>query len=280
MKILVPTDFSVFADAALDAAILFAQKLNGELHLYHSANIPDDWEDLKADIRYQDAENKEVAIKVRNKFEKLKQKVEAEGVKCAYHYTGGKFIENITEITDKIDFDLIIMGSHGASGNQEWIIGSNTQKVVRLLHKNVLVLKDSLRNLSFTDVLFVTGLEPEDKQAFWKFLKFMEPFNVKNIHVMTVNTNGFFTPPSEKAEKRLSEFKKISKEGNVQTHFYPDYTIDAGVRHFTEEFGIDLVAISNYVRHPFKRIFIGSNVEMLVNRLNAPVLTIDWVKQK
>jgi len=276
MKILVPTDFSIFADLAFNAAILFAKKLNAEIHVYHSANVPDDWEDLKAYIRYLDEENKKVTIEVRRKLKQLKWKAEAEGVKCEYHYTGGKFLKNFTEITDKIDFDLIIMGSHGVSGKEEWFLGSNTQKVVRKLHKNVLVLKNELKSLTFTDVLFVTGLDKEDQEAFRKFLSFIEPFDVKKIHVMTVDTARFFTPPPVLVNPILDEFKEIAKGKNVETHFYTDFSIEAGVRHFTEEFGVDLVGMSNHVRHPLKRILTGSNVEMVVNHLNAPVITIDY----
>lgn len=276
MKILVPTDFSIYADYAFNAALLFAEKLNAEIHLYNSADIPDDWEDLKAFIRYLDTDNKKVALKVRNQLKKLKWKAEAKGLVCKYHYTGGKFLKNITEITDKIDFDLIIMGSHGVSGKEEWFIGSNTQKVLRKLHKNVLVVKQELTALDFSKVLFVTGLDQEDKEAFRRFLAFIEPFQPKEIHIMTVDTAGFFTQPSIVVKSALNDFKAIAEGQNVKTHFYADFTIDAGIRHFTEEFSIDLVAISNHVRHPLKRIFVGSNVEMIANHLDAPLLVIDY----
>lgn len=276
MKILVPTDFSIYADYAFNAALLLAKKLDAEIHLYNSADIPDDWEDLKPYIRYLDTDNKVAAIKVRNQLKKLKYKAREIDVKCVYHYTGGKFLKNITEITDKVDFDLILMGSHGVSGKEEWFFGSNTQKVIRMLHKNVLVVKEELTNLDFNRVLFVTGLDKEDKEAFRKFLSFIEPFQPEEIHIMTVDTASFFTQPEILVRQVLKEFKQIAEGQNVKTHFYPDFTIDAGIRHFSEEFNIDLVAMSNHVRHPLKRIFTGSNVEMVVNHMKAPVFVIDY----
>ncbi len=280
MKILVPTDFSVFAEYALDAAILFAKKLNAKIHLYHSADIPDDWEDLPAEVRYHDGVNKQIALKVRNTLKQLKQQVEAEGIPCQYHYTGGKFLKNITEIIEKIDFDLIIMGSHGVSGKEEWFIGSNTQKVVRKLHQNVLVVKEKVTTIDFKEVLFVTGLDKADQEAFRRFLDFIAYFNVDKLYVMTVNTTSFFSQPNVLVKSVLKEFEKIAEGHNVSTHFYRDHTIDAGVRHFVDDYEIDLVGMSNHVRHPFKRIFQGSNVEMVVNHCDVPVLAIDYVEVK
>src|SRR5690606_34977233 len=47
--------------------------------------------------------------------------------------------DGITEVANKNKVDLIIMGSHGASGFKEMFIGSNTEKVVRTSNTPVLV---------------------------------------------------------------------------------------------------------------------------------------------
>jgi hypothetical protein len=39
--------------------------------------------------------------------------------------------EGIMEVSEKYNCDIIIMGSHGATGFKEMFIGSNTEKVVR-----------------------------------------------------------------------------------------------------------------------------------------------------
>jgi len=276
MKILVPTDFSEVAGYAIETAILFAKKLEAEIHLYHSANVPDDWEDLPADVRYQDELNKNIAIKARSKLQDLQRRIKKEGIACQYHYTGGKFIQNITEITDKIDFDLIIMGSHGASGKEEWFMGSNAQKVVRKVRNQIIVVKNQMRTLAFGDVLFVSGLDQEDQEAFRKFLDFITPFNVDKVHVMTVDTSAFFSQPAVIIKSALKDFEQIAEGFDVSTHFYSDYSIDSGVRHFCEDFDIGLVGISNHAKRPIKRLFVGSNVEMIVNHSKVPVLSIDY----
>ncbi len=275
-KILVPVDFSTISIFAIDAAIKFAKKIKADIHIYHSVNIPDDWEDLPAETRYKDEVNKARAIKVRDKLQTIKSQIEREGIACDTFYTGGKFIENINEITDKTDYDLIIMGSHGVSGKKEWFIGSNTQKVIRKIHTNLLVVKDKIEHLTFDNVLFASSMHIEDKEAFEKFLEAIEPLDMKKIHVITVNTSSFFTQPGFLMKEQLKEFKNIANRYDVETTFYPDFSVEAGIRHYVEDNNIDLVGISNHLRHPVKRIFQGSNVEMVINHSAVPVLSIDY----
>ena len=45
--------------------------------------------------------------------------------------------------------DLIIMGSHGASGIKELLIGSNTERVVRNANIPVLIVKNDLNAVNF-----------------------------------------------------------------------------------------------------------------------------------
>ncbi len=279
MKLLLPTDFSIFADFALETALQIAQREPSEIHLYHSANIPDNWEDLPAATRYKDAANKAIALKVRNQLNKLEKYVQDQGVDCYTHYTGGKFLANIEEIIDEVAFDLIVMGSHGASGKEEWFIGSNTQKVIRKLHQNILVVKNKPQQLNFKEVLFVSGLDKADQDAFQHFLQFLSLFEVEQVHIMSVDTGSFFTQPSILMKEVLKDFAAIAKDYSVKTHFYRDISIDAGVRHFCQDFPIELIGISNHQRHPLKRIFQGSNVEMIANHSELPVLSIDYTIQ-
>ena len=61
----------------------------------------------------------------------------------------GALIESIRIYCDENDIDLIVMGSHGISGKNEYFIGSNTQKVVRKIHVPVLVIKNPIENIEF-----------------------------------------------------------------------------------------------------------------------------------
>ena len=169
------------------------------------------------------------------------------------------------------------MGSHGVSGKEEWLIGSNTQKVIRKVHKNVLVVKNPIGELTFSKVLFATGLHTGEQECFNRFLEFLRPFDIDELHVMAVDTSGYFSQPSFLMLEALKDFQKIADAYPCQTHFYSDYSVESGIRHFTEEYDIQLIGISNHNRSKIKRILMGSNVEMLINHSQVPVLSIDFL---
>jgi len=276
MKILVPTDFSMYADHALEMAVQIALLHKGEIHLYHSAHLPDDWEDLPANIKYKDLVNKERALWVRDKLNKIKEEIEKFGISTKVHYTGGDFLYNIEEVISEIAFDLIVMGSHGASGKYEWFVGSNTQKVLRQVDQNVLVVKSKSKKLDFKSSVFVTDLGSSAKKDFEKFLQFITLFQIQNIHILCINTSSFYTQPSVLVNSALKELKSLAAELPIQTHFHRDLTVDAGVRDFIAKHNIDLVAIANSKKNALKRFFRGSHVEMIVNHSPIPVLSIDY----
>lgn len=276
MNILVPTDFSECAKWAFDVGCQLAKLYNGTLHLYHSAAIPDDWELLPPEEKYKDEFNKSVALQARNQLQTLSNHCKQVGIESDIHFTGGDFINNIVEILGKVEIDLIVMGSYGASGKKEWFIGSNTQKVIRSQHYKVLVIKNQIEHVRFKTLLFATSLHSDQKETFRHLLNFLGPLGIEQVHVLAVDTSSFFSQPTYLMEEALKDFQKIASEFTCSTHFYADYSVESGIRHFAEDHNIDLVAISNHQRHPFKRIFFGSTVEMLINHSDIPVLSIDY----
>lgn len=53
---------------------------------------------------------------------------------------------------------MIVMGFYGISGQNEYFIGLNIQKVVCKVYFFVLVIKDRLENVDFNKVVFVINL--------------------------------------------------------------------------------------------------------------------------
>lgn len=271
MRILIPTDFSTFADSAIKAALLLGQKYQAKIDLYHSIDSLLPWQnDNLSEIRSS------YLTKMENKLKETSQGITDKGFSSDYYIGTGGFVNDLKSHLEKIDYDLVVMGSHGARGKEEWFLGTNTQKAIRKLHSNVLVIKEELESLDFSEVLFVTGLNEPDQEVLKYFLEFIKPFDVKKVHILAVNTVGYFSQPTIVMLEALKDFKAIASDYDTETHFYSDYSVDAGVRHFSKDYGIDLIAMSNHSRRPIKRIFQGSNVEIVVNHSELPVLTIDY----
>ncbi len=257
MKILVPLDFS---DCSMNA-LAFAEQLI----------VPLDVEEL---IIFHSCESQNEDHK--NTLSKLSSEIVSRGTRCSYQIGEAKLHVALQNYLLDHDIDLIVIGSHGVSGKSEWFIGSNTQKVVRKLHCPILVIKEEIRSISFEKAAFVTSLAKSEQTCFEQFLTIIRKLGVRELHLLTINTSSFFSEPYVMVSRAQQSFEKIASDMDIKCHFYSDYSVEAGARHFIQELGIDIVGISNHNRNPIKRIIQGSNVELMVNHIDIPVLSIDY----
>ncbi len=274
-NILVPTDFSACAGNALDAAVKFAEKFDAVVHLLHLAPLPVDWQERSGSEQAADPESRQL---IANTEVLLREIADAyPNLSMQTTVRGGKLADAITATVNEKGIDLVIMGSHGASGKSEYFIGSNTQKVVRSVHCPVLVVKHKLENIEFDRVVFASNFNESERDAFLRFKEFVKPF-IPEIHLVMVHTSSLFDPPYTLSQEAMEEFKTLCHPFKCEIHIFRDFTIEKGIRSFSEEIGATLIGISNHNRHPIKRMLIGSNVEALVNHSNLPILSVDYRK--
>ncbi|MBK9176675.1 MAG: universal stress protein [Flavobacteriales bacterium] len=86
--------------------------------------------------------------------------------------------------------DLIVMGSHGATGLRG-IVGSNTQRIVRNAPMPVLVIKHHVEELKVNDLVFASNFSPIDVEKFDAFRPVIDIWDPK-VHLLKVNTPKSF----------------------------------------------------------------------------------------
>ncbi|MEL7120493.1 MAG: universal stress protein [Bacteroidota bacterium] len=274
-NICIPTDFSACASHAIDAGMKLAKQLESHVHLITSLSIPKNWNTLSQDEKnnfpeaLQKIHNAEVLFNdIINKYS---------DVKIQTYIIGNKLVEGVKNYVIEHGIDFLVMGSHGSSGKNEYFIGSNTQKVVRAVHCPVLIVKNKLETIQFDKVVFASNFNENEKEAFLQFKDFVKHF-IPEIHLVAIHTSSFFDPPYVLSKHAMEDFKELCHPFDCKTHVYRDFTIEKGIRTFSEELGAKLIGISNVHRHPLKRIVAGSNVEALINHSTLPVLSIDFVE--
>ncbi len=275
-RILVPTDFSACAAFAAKAGALLAQKHDAALHLITctapaSGNSPTDDTPGEEDAAFTRQVNHANFL-----LENLKKSLgETATVIISQQVFNKSLTDAVQQYCSEKEIDMIVMGSYGASGKNEYFIGSNTQKVVRKVHLPVLVVKEPLEKVEFKHVVFASEFNLSDKPVFDKMIEFVKN-DQPEIHLLTINTSGWFGQPFGLSKAAMEGFKDHSRPLKCHLHFYRDFNVDQGIRNFSQEIQADLITISNHERHPLKRIFAGSTVEALVNHANIPVLSLDF----
>jgi nucleotide-binding universal stress UspA family protein len=269
-RILVPTDFSKQAEYALRVAAQIAKKNNSEIYLLHMLELPHQGSDAisSGSAIPQIMFFKEMAI---NKLETLMESDFLEGTNVSEIIQFEKAFDGIMEISKKNSVDLIVMGSHGASGYEEMFIGSNAEKVVRSSEVPVLIIKNETEEFKANKLVFASDFSDEIKKPFAKLIEFATIFN-SHLDLVIINTPNSFKSTAV-AEKIMTDFLEGTNFTNYSTHIYNDVNIEKGILNYSSSVDADLIGMCTHGRTGFSHFFNGSSSEDLVNHTVRPVIT-------
>jgi nucleotide-binding universal stress UspA family protein len=269
-KILVPTDFSEHAKYALKVAAQIAKKNDGEIFLLHMLELPHEAGDaigsgheLPEIMLFKNA-----AI---NRLEDLMDDPSLEGLKVSEIIQFELAFDGIMNISKKNNVDLIVMGSHGASGFKEMFIGSNAEKVVRNSEIPVLIIKKEAGDFEVNKFVFASDFSDEIKKPFAKVVEFANKFG-SELHLVMINTPSSFKP-THIAKEIMDNFIAGFTINKYSTHIYNDVNVESGVLNFTNSVDADLIGMSTHGRKGLAHFFNGSISEDLVNHAVRPVVT-------
>jgi len=143
-NILVPTDFSVYSDAALKEAIDIAEQYKARIYLIH---VIDEQIRLCA-FTYcigREAVEQLEADSIKASNAKLRKEVEAVGktktLEIFFDVKTGNPSEVILGEQQKKGIDLIVIASHGKTGLMKQLMGSVADKVIKGAKCPVIVIK-------------------------------------------------------------------------------------------------------------------------------------------
>jgi nucleotide-binding universal stress UspA family protein len=141
LDIVVPIDFSPYAQKALRYGRTLAHLFEANLHLLHVVEQPIHpihyglGNDLLIRL------NPDVQRRSHEEMELLLSKLPPLEVAYQTHVREGRAYSEIVRFVQEQDCDLIVMGTHGLSGLEHFLLGGTTEKVVRHAPCPVLTVK-------------------------------------------------------------------------------------------------------------------------------------------
>ncbi len=272
--ILIPTDFSDCAHYAFEVAAQISRKSGGTLHLVHVYERPVyDVHNPGIDIM----ENSKLRKHIDEEMEKLKEAEFAKDLKIKTHVIPDRTLTELLESDGYKDLDLIVMGSHGASGWKELLIGSNTEKVVRTANCPVITVKKRHENFTLNDIVFASTFYTEVESVFPKIKRIAELFEA-TIHLVKVVTRTHFET-TLLSYKLMNDFAEKFELKDYSVNTFNDDDLEDGIIHFSEHINADMIALTTHGRTGFSHIINGSLAEDVVNHVNRPVLSVK-IKEK
>lgn len=274
-KILVPTDFSPYADAALEFAIMIAQKNKAEILLMHVLLTPVNWAKLTKEQENLFPDTQAAIKQARILLADRVRETQSKGVPASddLHFSDGK--EHIIRYLNMVNIELIVMGSHGKYGFKEHVLGSNTYTVLRKSRIPVFVVKVADKPFHLKKVVMATDFKNASGKAFQEITDIVRMVGAEP-ELLYVNTPADFLENSQimqLADEFLSQFGNY----DYPIHIYSAYKVERGIIQFAKKTGADAVAIITHGRNDLQQLFSPSVTENLISYLDLPVLSLNIV---
>ena len=134
-KILLATDGSENTAQATKAAVDIARRRASEIHLihvWHDVHTPHAHAFVRSEFRRQGREILD---------NEVKRIEEQGGTVTRSHLREGRTFEEVIKLGDKLEADLLLVGSRGHRGLRRMLVGSNSEDIVHHAHRPVLVVR-------------------------------------------------------------------------------------------------------------------------------------------
>jgi len=277
MNILLPTDFSENAWNAISYAIDFFEPLKCNFYLVHVSRIDTfmagDSSYIPTADQIDDLYIRPSKLKLRAILKEISENHKSNNNHKFYTLTDyGFLLESIRKHIDEKKIDLIVMGTKGASGLKEYIIGSNTGDVITKVNCTTLVVPEDARFSSVKEIAFPTdynlSYNLETLQPITDILKTVKA----NLRVLHIHKKDNVLNSDELASKDL--LTDYFDEYKPSFHFLTNRKIEDAIQCFVESRNIDFIVMVAKNLNYFQSILFHSKVEKITYHTEIPFLVL------
>lgn len=274
-KILVPYDFSEVAEHALDFACQIASKADADIILLNVIEHPT--ADSFRTLGIQDSDPME-QLYIKKMIEKVTEKLSA--AIFASNYTDSKMFYKIQlgnpfhNIIDEIaeeKVDLVVMGTEGAEGLNEYFVGSNAEKVVRKASCPVITTQNKCELEPIEKIVFASDFI-HTHEGLVQQLKDLQSILSAQLNIVKINTPASFTSTRHDTQQ-MEDFVAKNNIENCTIGIYNYKNEEDGIRYYAEDIQADMIALGTHQRTGVGHFLAGSIAEMVVNHSSVPVWT-------
>ncbi len=272
-KILVATDFSADSINALEHALVWAHKLQAHLRLYHVVKSS------KFDLPGFNPGNQDQALEVAKEamkvlFQEYVNSYQVPDKTFDFKVEEGKVYHQIVEEAIGFDASVVVMGTHGTSGFEEYFAGSNSFRVVSRASKPVLTIRLGFPKGAPKTIVLPIDVTTQTRQKVPLVAELAHLFEAK-VHIMGVRetdtpeviykVNQYVDQVVEYLEARSIEHDwEVRKGGNITK-----ITIE-----FAKEKDADLICIMTEQTERPENLWLGTYAQQMINQSPIPVLSL------
>lgn len=297
--ILVPTDFSTPADAALNHAVSLADRFDATLHLLHVVNDPGaGWYGLgEAEVQIDRLKSKAQA-QARKRLEGMARETDGAEVRTAVaKRLNFDVVDAIQEYIDGHTVDLVVMGTHGRTGVGQFVLGNVANQLIRRSACPVMTVRqheeeaEDVPSLEYENLLAPIDFSEHSRGAL-KITKQIAGRYGATQHLLFVAEKRVLPTFSDtgipgvgvvemdpdivaNAEAALEELDgQVDGPEVTSTYHVDEGDVTESIIDFAEAKDVGLIVMATRGLTGIDRFVLGSNTERVVRAAPCPVLTV------
>ena len=269
-KILVAIDFSDCSINALEHGITIANKAEADVEMIFVIK-PDSSREMFTEGPQT------LSVMVQDKFNELVERYHHRmgKNKIGYVIREGKVYSEIVKEADKKDFFLVMAGTHGSSGFEEFWMGSNANRIVSAIKKPVITIRGGVNiKRHLEKIVLPLDSTPETRQKV-PFTAYMAKIFNAEVHVLRVYTSTV-KAVIRKVDSYAEQVVQHLEEENVKyvlEAVSADNLTDATIE-YALNINANLISIMTEQETAAKNLLLGPYAQQMVNHSPIPVLSI------
>ncbi|RMA72723.1 universal stress protein [Flavobacterium weaverense] len=272
-KILFPTDFSDTATNAFVHALEFAKKVNAEIILLHTFDLPpvnDQYFPQNYGQIYESIELSQFEMFKREipKLRAIAEERNLDKIKMSHRLMVGDLLPNIKDAIKEDDIDFVIMGTAGVAGWEAFFVGTNTGSVITGIDIPMLCVPVKAEFKKIDIIGFTTRFRHKDKKALKMVLKIAKKTKAK-VKCLYVRTSD-----SDVTKETIDRWEKEFAEDPIDFYVVENDDVQEVIVDFVMYKEVDMLAMLTYKRGFFERIFNPSLTKKIAINNEIPILAI------
>jgi len=273
-RILIPTDFSETADLAIAHGAYMAHLFKAKIFLLHAvslpvyAYLPDEPMLIESEIPKEN----EIEQKLNHLADAIVKKYNIELSTLAVN---DKPAKAITKAATDNNVDIIIMGTHGVSGFDEFFAGSNTQKVVSLAPCPTISVQKSAMKVGFFNILLPIDNDLHSRQKVNNVIELAEAYK-STVHILGLLKSDEDAGDEHKLELKLDTVKEKLTQARIpfSKKIIRGNNLATEAMNYSGQVNADLVVVLTGHESNLNGAFLGTFTEQIVNHSKIPVMSI------
>lgn len=265
---IVPVDFSDDSMKGLELALLFASHLYINIQMVHVQKKLDQFPST----------SREEYLKIKDKFENIvaeyTQRI-TNGSKLRYIIKkGSKIYEEVVNQAESYKESIITTSTHGASGFEEFFIGSNAFKIISATTKPVIAIRKGAVPDTIRKIVLPIDIMPETRQKAPLTADIALMFGAE-VHVLEVSSsrNKKIHKRLEAYSRQVTNFMKANEIQVINHSIVGDNVADITVEYANAE-KADMISIITEQQSSITNLILGNYAQQVLNKATIPVLNI------